>query len=92
MAEFVVMQDMVRQITMTGGEFQYNHGPGSPTAFVANGTNPSYVTKRGFAEPDGTVLAWGDGSARYVHFKELVNVGSHHRSVNRPLYSLPPGQ
>ena len=94
MAEFVVLQDIVAQnYEWRGGAFIYNHGPGSPEPVFRHlaETNPSNAAKVGFEDPDGASLAWGDGSARYVQFDELVNVGSMHKSRLYPLYSLPPG-
>lgn len=90
MAEFVILQDIVAQnFEHYGGLFQYNHGDGEPWSPME--TNPSFRVK--LAEvPAGASLAWGDGSARYVQFDELVYVGSTHRNGMHDLFSLPPGR
>jgi len=95
MAEFVVLQDIAAQnYEWLGGAFIYNHGPGSAEPVFPHlaETNPSNAAKVGFEDPAGASLAWGDGSARYVRFDELVDVGSIHHSRPFPLYSLPPGR
>ena len=95
MAEFVVLQDtLLQNYEWLGGAFIYNHGPGSAEPVMPHSaeTNPSRMAKVGFEDPAGASLAWGDGSARYVQFNELVNVGSNHSSRRQPLYSLPPGR
>ena len=90
MAEFVVLQDIaVQNYETCGGLFEYNHGDGE--LWRPMETNPSFHIKVGTA-PAGASLAWGDGSARYVQFDELVYVGSIHRSAGHDLYSLPPGR
>ena len=92
MAEFVVLQDIVVQdFEHQPGLFEYNHGDGElMDPYGMESINPSFLAKVGMA-PAGASLAWGDGSARYVQFNELVEVGSIHRNGRHHLYSLPPG-
>ena len=93
MAEFVVLQDnLVRNNHYQGGLLEYNHGNGElMNPFNIESVNPSYLTKVG-AVPGGASLAWGDGSARYVQFDELVEVGPIVKDIDSYLYSLPPGR
>jgi len=98
MADFVVMQDcLVQDVGWENGLFVYNHGdgeemdPNEPCPWYDPSTNPSSRNRVG-VEPAGAVLAWGDGSARYVHFNELLIIGTVNAATEQNLYSLPPGR
>ena len=92
MAEFVVLQDnLVQNNYYQGGLLEYNHGVGELMNPYGITANPSNLAKVG-ASPAGASLAWGDGSARYVQFDELVEVGWMHKDGDLNIYSLPPGR
>ncbi len=99
LSNFVLMQDLVitNGFTVarnTAINLEYNHGEGIMRGLGSGTTaltdNPSYLVKNGM-RPAGSVLGYGDGSAVWKYFKELVDVGAYDGTVaNRKLYSLPP--
>ena len=94
LANFVVQQDLLISNGPAGGNYDYNHGAGPIKGLSKNGsaltTSPSYQVKSG-SSPKGSILGWGDGSAKWQTFNSLEDVGQWHRSFSgNRLYSLPP--